>query len=216
MSPTHPHAIGHMMSLAGLSRGGNHQSRATMKWKSTWRVSLASPPCDLVLCVTQLDALRPQRSRPLLPLVVCRWRGSPESVGLRPPPRAVLAHCKFQSTRLSRGGALDLCPVAHADPGSRKRGLRFQEKLGGSQRPHSEPRPSLAYSCSIASAMLRPGEIAASHRRHLIFPSNRGDVFHLFFGDRCWAQISENAGHTASRPSRRPHCDQADPRSFRS
>ena len=61
---------------------------------------MASPPCDLVrllLCMTQLDALQLQRSRPLLLAVVCRWRGSPESAGLRPPPRVVFTHCKFDS-----------------------------------------------------------------------------------------------------------------------
>ena len=29
--------------------------------------------------------------------VVCRWRGSPESAGLRPHPRVVFTHCKFDS-----------------------------------------------------------------------------------------------------------------------
>ena len=42
-------------------------------------------------------------------------------------------------------------------------------------------------------AMLRPGDMAALHRRHFLFPSNRGDVLQ----------------QVARVPSRRPHSDQA-------
>ena len=66
--------------------------------------------------------------------VVCRWRGSPESAGLDPLPRAVFTHCKFDSQLCYPG-------VAHADPDSRTQArLRFQAKLGGSHRPHFGPR----------------------------------------------------------------------------
>ena len=62
-----------------------HRSRRGGSLRPPRLRSCAAAWARLLLCVTQLDALQPQRSRSLLPPVVCRWRGSPECAGLRPP-----------------------------------------------------------------------------------------------------------------------------------